>query len=240
MKPRSKKFKGKKFTWIGEGGMAKVWRVEGMAGKRKKGTIIRRQWNPAFTRNATPLIDELELEMRFLANKIAFEFFPKNVVKVTSMDKKTLSLRSKEVAPDKALKKWTEALLRLKRLEKGQASPENKRKTAALRRELEALYEKVMDRRDDPFIRILEKEFRAAGIVFDPSPENYSLKKPRQPVCYDIDEVKINQAWDYLWKQGYSKGKRERIGKLLTAYEEAWSSWRKELEGLGLEVPEHE
>src|SRR3990167_636688 len=69
LRPYTRRLNGKTFKLIGEGSEAKVWEVQGIKEKRKKGTIIRTV-KPGVLHHGTRFWKEFRLQERFIAMQV--------------------------------------------------------------------------------------------------------------------------------------------------------------------------
>jgi hypothetical protein len=234
LKAYTRKLKGKRFTLIGEGADAKVWRIEGAEGKRKKGTVFRRSRRGRYPHY--DLLRKHELQVRFLASKIAFELFPKNVLQVTGVNVEKGVMRSKQSKPDKLLveakrlDRLMEPLTRKNRL--GKLTEKEFERLNELAKEEAKVLKEARKRQKNPVVLGLYKEFLQAGFHFDASYQNISMKDPHNPVFYEVTNVIAERVLRHMEREGVSAGKRKKVERLLREIDEADAElerqWQKE------------
>lgn len=234
VKPYAKKVKGKRFVFLGEGGEARVWLVEGAEGTRKMGSVFRRLLRlkqKIMTKSEyKELLESARyvLEVQFLATKIAHELFPKNIIQVTGLDLEKMVVRSKFARPDKLLAKWRKLFARTTSLErrfkahKEMSSPAFKKVKAdwaKAKAEDHEVWEKVLKRSDYVGVKKKLRELMLAGFDLDPHAANISLRKPRQPLFYEVSSLTPKMVRRHMKRKKIPAKKKKKIEALLEEYE---------------------
>ncbi|MDO8427860.1 MAG: hypothetical protein Q7S92_01475 [Candidatus Diapherotrites archaeon] len=219
----TRRLNGKTFRLIGMGGTARAWEISKLEGKRKKGTIIR---TPIHRRNLVPE-RRLHTRLRYLSMKLAYELFPRRVIRVTDLDSKKNRIRSKKTKPDKVLQEamavWQKA--NKKRAKAFRAMDAGELSWAELQarifqREVEQAGERLTRSRKTESVRQLKKDFEETGFRLDANPANISIANPSRPAAYEVELEHPEKIREYLKqnKGWLDKEKYKRIKRMLDEY----------------------
>ncbi len=204
-KPYVKKLKGKTFTKIGEGNEARVWKVK-EKDKRKKSKIVRVNKIKK---------DIISLKRRFIATKIAYLFFPKNIPKPLKLNLEKFRMISKEKKGTKAMQQYFHTMESLKKLKMTKTKMEQTLRAGDI---LNTQYEKHKET-----IHQMMGRLSNAGFIADFGNMNISVSSTGHPIFYEIhgfNPAKINAE---AKRQGIKGKKLEKLTKLIAEWDKTFT-----------------